>query len=628
MLESNRERPEWPTPKMKRNRVPELLLTCLAWAAATTAQGASLGVPQGQVVLGQTLRVWVPLEGDGDGSIAPACVTADVQSGDVALPSNQVRVKLVARSEPGQWMAQVSTTSPVEEPVLRLTLATGCTGKLARQYVLLADPPLQTADVAASTSPVRAAAPEVSELPKAVAPSVAQPHKRSSASSSSPRTRPVEQGAAPAHAKGSGAGRPRLQLEAVEPPVMAPSAASAAASAALSALPASQATSAVAAAAASQPASAASADDTALQVLRRNAEAMRLANEDLRRRLEASEQRNTWLLMGLGGVVFALGVGGVLLWQRQRALMQSRPWWSDEQDPRKVALVKHDEPEDEADDWSHSDAPAAPPPARSSGFAAPSEWAQEAPAPSSEETVPLPDAGVVASAVGMPVEFSHTDSPSPGAFNPSATMTFGPVDAPREVSVEELLDLEQQADFFIALGQEDAAVEVLMSHLRSTGGQSPLPYTKLLEIYRRQGDRSAYERVRARFNRRFNAYAPDWDLGPLHGRTLEDYPEAVGEIESAWKSPLDAMAVLEGMLFRRDETRELFDLPAYRDLLVLYAIARDLWQAAGGQHDQVDLLLPMFDAASTGAGQDLDAMHLDLELDPPAPTAPPGQPKG
>ena len=609
---------------MKRNRVPELLLTCLAWAAATTAQGASLGVPQGQVVLGQTLQVWVPIEGDGDGSIAPGCVTADVQSGDVALPSNQVRVKLVARSEPGQWMAQVSTTSPVEEPVLRLTLTAGCMGKLARQYVLLADPPLQTADVAASTSPVRAAAPEVSELPKAATPSVSQPRKRSSASSASTRTRPVEQGAAPAHAKASGAGRPRLQLEAVEPPVMAPSAASAAASAAPATLPASPATSAVAA---SQPASAASADDTALQVMRRNAEAMRLANEDLRHRLEASEQRNTWLLMGLGGVVFALGVGGVLLWQRQRALMQSRPWWSDEQDLRKVPLVKHDEPEDEADDWSHSDTPAAPPPVKSSGFAAPSEWAREEPVPPNEETVPLPDAGAVASAVGLPVEFSHTDSPAPGAFNPSATMTFGPVDAPREVSVEELLDLEQQADFFIALGQEDAAVEVLMSHLRSTGGQSPLPYTKLLEIYRRQGDRSAYERVRARFNRRFNAYAPDWDLGPLHGRTLEDYPEAVGEIESAWKSPLDAMAVLEGMLFRRDETRELFDLPAYRDLLVLYAIARDLWQAAGGQHDQVDLLLPMFDAASTSAGPDPDAMHLDLELDPPAPTPAPDKPR-
>lgn len=602
---------------MKRNRVSELLLTCLAWAAATTAQGASLGVPQGQLVLGQTLRVWVPLEGDGDSPIAPGCVTAAVQAGDVNLPSNQVRVKLVARSEPGQWMVQVSTTSPVEEPVLQLTLGIGCMGKLSRQYVLLADPPSQLTDAPAAAASVRGAVPEVTELPKVAVPAASVPRKHRSLPVASTRARPVEEGAMPPHKKAEAASRPHLQLEAVEPPAVAPLAASAAASIAA---PASAAASAVANLAASPAASAASAD-AALQALRRSSEAMRLANEDLRRRLEASEQRNTWLLLGLGGVILALGVGGVLLWQRQKALMQSRPWWSDDQNLRRVPVVKPDEPEDEADDWAHSDAPVSEPPAKSSGFSAPSEWAREIPAVPGDETMPLPDAGSVPAAVSAPIAFSHTDAPTAGAFNPSATMTFGPVDAPREVSVEELLDLEQQADFFIALGQEDAAVEVLMSHLRSTGGQSPLPYTKLLEIYRRQGDRSAYERVRARFNRRFNAYAPDWDLGPMHGRTLEDYPEAVAEIEAAWKSPLDAMAVLEGMLFRRDETRELFDLPAYRDLLVLYAIARDLWQAVGGQQDQVDLLLPMFDTASTAAAPDLDSVHLDLDLDTPA-TAP------
>ena len=599
---------------MKRNRVPELLLTCLAWAAATTAQGASLGVPQGQVVLGQTLRVWVPLEGDGDSPIAPGCVTAAVQAGDTNLPSNQVRVKLVARNEPGQWMVQVVTTSPVEEPVLQLTLGTGCTGKLSRQYVLLADPPSQLTDAPAAAAPVRGAAPEVTELPKVVVPAAPVPRKHRSTSVASTRARPVEEGAVPPHKKAAAASRPHLQLEAVEPPAVAPLAASAAASIAA---PASVAASAVANLAAAPAASAASAD-AALQALRRSSEAMRLANEDLRRRLEASEQRNTWLLLGLGGVILALGVGGVLLWQRQKALMQSRPWWSDDQNLRRVPVARPDEPEDEADDWAHSDAPVSEPPAKSSGFSAPSEWARETPAVPGDETMPLPDAGSVSAAVSAPIAFSHTDAPTAAAFNPSATMTFGPVDAPREVSVEELLDLEQQADFFIALGQEDAAVEVLMSHLRSTGGQSPLPYTKLLEIYRRQGDRSAYERVRARFNRRFNAYAPDWDLGPMHGRTLEDYPEAVAEIEAAWTSPLDAMAVLEGMLFRRDETRELFDLPAYRDLLVLYAIARDLWQAAGGQQDQVDLLLPMFDTVSTTAAPDLDSVHLDLDLEAPA----------
>jgi hypothetical protein len=171
---------------------------------------------------------------------------------------------------------------------------------------------------------------------------------------------------------------------------------------------------------------------------------------------------------------------------------------------------------------------------------------------------------------------------------------------PRELSVEELLDLEQQADFFIALGQEDAAVDLLMSHLRSAGGQSPLPYTKLLEIYKRQGDRSAYERTRARFNRRFNAYAPDWDTGPTTGRSLEDYPDTIALLEGAWESPIDAMAILEGLLFKRDDTSELFDLPAYRDVLVLYSLARDLWQHGGGNGGtQVDVLLPLGDSDPT-----------------------------
>jgi hypothetical protein len=203
---------------------------------------------------------------------------------------------------------------------------------------------------------------------------------------------------------------------------------------------------------------------------------------------------------------------------------------------------------------------------------------------------------------------------------------------PRELSVEELLDLEQQADFFIALGQEDAAVDLLMSHLRSAGGQSPLPYTKLLEIYRRQGDRSAYERTRARFNRRFNAYAPDWDTGPGAGRPLEDYPETVALLESAWHSPIDAMALLEGLLFKRDDTSELFDLPAYRDVLLLYSLARDLWQHGGGHTGtQVDVLLPLDDSGALAAQvpypsarevndpelpREKRGLDLDLDLEP------------
>ena len=134
------------------------------------------------------------------------------------------------------------------------------------------------------------------------------------------------------------------------------------------------------------------------------------------------------------------------------------------------------------------------------------------------------------------------------------------------MSVDEQIDLEQQADFFIALGHDDAAIDLLMAHMRSTGGSSPLPFLKLLEIHRRRGQREAYERTRERFNQRFNGVAPEWQADPKLGRGLEDYALAIGRIQRAWPSPLDAMAELEALLFRRGPEAELFDLPAYHDV--------------------------------------------------------------
>ena len=169
-----------------------------------------------------------------------------------------------------------------------------------------------------------------------------------------------------------------------------------------------------------------------------------------------------------------------------------------------------------------------------------------------------------------------------------------PPSSARDVSIEELLDLEQQAEFFVVLGQDEAAIDLLVEHLRQTGGSSPLPYLKLLEIYRRRGDRETYERMRARFNRRFNAYAPDWGVEWSHGRSLEDYAGVVPRLQQAWARPIDAMAELEAMLFRRSGG-ELFDLPAYREVLFLYSLARDLLDREPLETGTVDVLLPISD---------------------------------
>jgi len=163
----------------------------------------------------------------------------------------------------------------------------------------------------------------------------------------------------------------------------------------------------------------------------------------------------------------------------------------------------------------------------------------------------------------------------------------------RPMSAEELIDLEQQAEFFVVLGQDDAAIDLLMGHVRSTGGVSPLPYLKLLEIYRRRGEREPYDRIRERFNRRFNAYAPEWEVDPELGLSLEGYPEVMRRLQGAWSTPSRAMELLDAALFRRD-AGPTFDVPAYRELLFLYGMARDLAERDTGP-EGVDLLLPLND---------------------------------
>jgi pilus assembly protein FimV len=141
-----------------------------------------------------------------------------------------------------------------------------------------------------------------------------------------------------------------------------------------------------------------------------------------------------------------------------------------------------------------------------------------------------------------------------------------------------------------------------------------LPYIKLLEIYRRREEREPYDRIRERFNRRFNAYAPEWGLDPEAGLDLEGYPEVLERLQGIWQMPSMAMELLDTHLFRRD-AGPTFDVPAYRELLFLYGIARDLAERdipASG----VDLLLPLGDDDLVAGDGPIVSLAPDLSPEP------------
>jgi len=171
--------------------------------------------------------------------------------------------------------------------------------------------------------------------------------------------------------------------------------------------------------------------------------------------------------------------------------------------------------------------------------------------------------------------------------------------------MEELIDLEQQAEFYVVLGQDEAAIALLTAHLGEVGAASPLPFLQLLEIHQRRGDRASYDALREDYHDHFDAFAPEWSTDLHFGRSLEEYPQAIARLQALWPTPLHAMRTLDGLLFRRNEADEAFDFPAYRELLFLYSIARELAGQVETDFGTIDLFLPLEDArAEASAGHD------------------------
>jgi len=182
-----------------------------------------------------------------------------------------------------------------------------------------------------------------------------------------------------------------------------------------------------------------------------------------------------------------------------------------------------------------------------------------------------------------------------------------------ELTMEELIDLEQQAEFFVVLGQDEAAMSLLEGYT-DHGGMSPLPHLQLLEIHQRRADRAAYDRVRRSFNERFDANAPDWSFDLHRGRTLDDYPQTVALLQSLWPTPLSAMQALDNLLFRRRDDEDTFDFPAYRELLFLYSIARETSGNVETDSGSIDLFLPLEDAPVEARPSQHASLEVDLDV--------------
>ena len=147
----------------------------------------------------------------------------------------------------------------------------------------------------------------------------------------------------------------------------------------------------------------------------------------------------------------------------------------------------------------------------------------------------------------------------------------------RNVNTEELFDVQQQSDFFLSLGQHAQAIAVLSEHIAENPQTSALAYLDLLRIHHSLGNRDAYGRVGHEFERAFNATLPSFDNFNDGGNGLEHYRSTLSRITEHWPAP-ETLVLIEELVFRKPGTdgNEAFDLAAYQELLLLYAVAKEV----------------------------------------------------
>ena len=588
------------------------------WVAAASASALSLGASRGAVVLGAPVDLSFEVQPDPGSDVASSCVSAQLMSGDTAVSSGKVSVTPLPDLRGRPSAVRVQAAFAVDEPVLTVTLSAGCSGKVTRTYTFLAELPATLPRSAAPLNVARLPSPEPAAGTGAARGPQAEPRQRPSAPESagasgagavSAATAPV-----PASAPAPRAVPPARERKSARPaptvPAVPPSAPSAPqrtdrarlvvepldlwvehpvalrTSPELSSMPSDQPTAQRAEAAAAwkalnaQPGDAAQQDErlkaleadvaaVRAQAARDRAEAARLQQQ-----LEQAESERfpaSWLYALAALLVLALLLAA-WAWARMRhASEKAVRAWRDSV----AALGAH-----ESSVAEHAAALGLPPSPRDAWHPSDDAAVSTAPAAVSPAPPPFVSTAPVPSAAA-PLHPESGPAPMPPAAAPAPVRA--PQPAVHVAGPEELFDVQQQAEFFISVGEHQQAIEVLKAHIAERGDVSPLAYLELLRLYHTLSRVEEFAQLRAQFMQSFNAQVPEFSSFHRTGRGLFDYPEALARIEAEWTSPA-VLELLEQLLFRQGDAGAAapFDLAAYDDLLLLLAIAQTTPASARG----------------------------------------------
>ncbi|MBI2771490.1 MAG: hypothetical protein HYX47_17835 [Burkholderiales bacterium] len=132
-----------------------------------------------------------------------------------------------------------------------------------------------------------------------------------------------------------------------------------------------------------------------------------------------------------------------------------------------------------------------------------------------------------------------------------------------------LVELQEQVDFFVSLGQGTEAVKVLRAHIDADGGDGAYAWMQLHELLRERGSHHARQTLARRFEERFG-FEPV-DASPEEAG-LEGQPAILAATCAAWAAPDPRRAIGELLLRRPAGPEDAISLAGYRDLFWLHAL--------------------------------------------------------
>ena len=591
---------------MKSSNIFKSLVLGVVWLCALgDSLGMSLGRPRSVALLGQPLELVVPVQFDTDEKAEGLCFDADVFFGDNKLDASQVLVTVLTVEQDSLLKVRVVSRLAIDEPVVTVYLRGGCLQKSTRKFVLLADlstdlvvpslPDSVQVRPATVTTAVPVTATGMRE--KAAAPS-------QRANSTTKRMRSVPAGAEappandaegqakpPAFAGPSIVRRSRLKLAPIDlaterDPILklTPE---------MVVGPSEDLSKRNQAVALWQALNASPQDilrdQARIQSLEGDLKLQREATskngqtlQELSARLEQVETQRfaNPLVYALSSLLLLSCAGLVYAWTRLRVQSNgTSPWW------------RGPSSGDEFDD------------AQDSTFGQPERTttARKAPATVADQSG---TSSLVASGTQDQTSVAEVDidlglglgdsafandggSVAHGKTGSAATdvqplevgvqlhRDFSPsaLDGLRSMNMQEMLDVRQQAEFFMTLGQYDEAIGLLTASILDSGESNPLVYLELIKALHSLSRKADYDHYRADFNARFTGHIPEYTAFNQSGQDLEAYPNVLLRIAAAWPSQV-SLEVIEGCLVRRPDVaaENEFDLDAYRDLLLLHGV--------------------------------------------------------